>query len=77
MKKGTDHRYPSEGKLKKLFFISARQAIVEALEQKRIAVDAGFVSWYSGHMWESSKESMLKLDQALKKWEGIKRERRR
>ena len=77
MKKSFDRGYSLERKLKKLFFISARRAIVEALEQKGIAVDTGFVSWYAGHMWESSKETMLKMDQALKQWEAIKRMRRR
>jgi hypothetical protein len=66
-----------EARLKKLFFMSAREAITFEVKRRGIAVEPGFVSWYSGHMWESSKETMLKMDQALKKWEGIKRERRR
>jgi hypothetical protein len=66
-----------EAKLKKLFFVSAREAIVIEVKRRGIAVETGFVSWYSGHMWESSKETMLRMDEALKKWETIKRERRR
>ncbi len=78
MKKGFFERnYSLELKLKKLFFISAREAIAESLEKKGIAVEREFVNWYAGHMYESSKETLLKLDEALKKWEGIKRMRRR
>ncbi len=66
-----------EAKLKKLFFISARQKIAETLQGKGIPVEHGFVNWYAGHMWDSSKESMLKMNDALKKWEAIKRMRRR
>ena len=78
MKKGFFERsYSLELKLKKLFFISARKAIAESLEKKGIEVEQGFVNWYAGHIYEASKETLLKLDEALKKWEGIKRMRRR
>ena len=66
-----------EAKLKKLFFVSARSMIVAEVKKRGIVVDAGFVSWYSGHLWDCSKEDMLKVDQALKKWAVINRERRR
>jgi hypothetical protein len=77
VKKGFECSYSLEGKLKKLFFISAKQGIAEALEKKGFAVEPGFVSWYAGHLWDSSRETMLRIDEALTKWKTIKAVRRR